>query len=50
MSPPAPDARTEEMTGEFEQHARALLGRRLGHRCGRGVGAAEAHDVERGVE
>lgn len=25
MSPPAPGARTEEMTGEFEQHARALL-------------------------
>ena len=25
MSPPAPEARTEEMTGEFEQHARALL-------------------------
>jgi hypothetical protein len=25
MSPPAPEARTEEMTGEFEQHARVLL-------------------------
>jgi hypothetical protein len=25
MSPPAPEARTEEMTGEFEQRARALL-------------------------
>jgi len=25
MSPPAPGARTEEMVGEFEQHARALL-------------------------
>src|SRR5882724_909449 len=25
MSPPAPGASTDEMTGEFEQHARALL-------------------------
>ena len=25
MSPPGPGARTEEMAGEFEQHARALL-------------------------
>jgi ferric-dicitrate binding protein FerR (iron transport regulator) len=25
MSPPGPGARTEEMPGEFEQHARALL-------------------------